>query len=87
MIAAEKMTPEVLREIGALALQTETVDEEQWVAPFEEQIAGRGWPEQKLLLSAIDVESGEFRMWDRGSGVDLARAGHACAFARVAYRS
>ena len=74
MIAAEKMTPEVLREIGALALQTETVDEEQWLAPFAEQIAGRAWPEQKLLLSAIDVESGEFRTWDRGSGVDLARA-------------
>ncbi len=74
MIGAEKMTPEVLREIGALALQTETVDEEQWLAPFDEQIAGRGWPEQKLLLCAVDVESGEFRTWDRNSGIDLARA-------------
>ncbi len=74
MIGAEKMTAEVLRKIGALALQTETVDEERWLAPFEEQIAGRGWPEQKLLLSAVDAESGEFRTWDRNSGVDLARA-------------
>jgi NTE family protein len=74
IVGAEKMTAEVLRDIGALALKTETVDEARWLAPFEDQIAGRTWPETKLLLTAVDVESGEFRAWDRDSGVELARA-------------
>jgi len=75
IIGATEMTQEVLRDIGALALKTQTVDEARWLAPFEQQIAGRTWPaDMDLVVTAVDVESGEFRAWDRDSGANLAHA-------------
>lgn len=73
-IGPEEMTRDVLREIGALALKTKTIDEERWVAPFRERTGGRAWPDKRLLLTAVDAESGEFVTWDRDSDVDLGLA-------------
>ena len=69
--------PEMTRlrraEIGALALASKTVSEERWVASLEALVSD-GWPRRRLLLTAVDAESGAFRVWDRDSGVDIRRA-------------
>jgi len=69
--------PEMTRlrraEIGALALASKTVSEERWVASFEALVSDH-WPRRRLLLTAVDAESGAFRVWDRDSGVDIRRA-------------
>lgn len=66
--------------IGQLALASSTVSEEERRAVFETRLAGRDWPERRLLITAVDAESGEFTAFDRDSGVPLVDAvGASCA--------
>lgn len=69
----DEMTPEHCAEIGRLALAAETMPEEQWIAGFEGD-RWPGWPEKPLLAMAVDCESGEFRAFDRNSGVPIEKA-------------
>jgi len=59
------------RQVGELALQADTVPE----AGRREVIAGRlpdhSWPDRALAVVAVDAHSGEPRVFDRASGVDL----------------
>ncbi len=71
--AYTEMTPENCAEIGAMALASKTVDEDRWVASFEDQIDA-GWPDRDMTLTAVDAESGAFQTWTRDSGVSLHRA-------------
>ena len=70
----QQITQAICAEIGAAALAAKTVNEEEWVAYFEEHIGEEHWPERALRLTAVECESGEFEVWDRDSGVSLARA-------------
>jgi len=70
----KEMTQAICAEIGAAALAAKTVSEEEWVAYFEDHIGEEHWPERALRLTAVECESGEFEVWDRDSGVSLARA-------------
>lgn len=65
-------TPQFLREIGALSLAAKTVSEEAYLQRFE-LLRGMPWP-QRLVVTAVDTESGEFQAWDRESGAPLAQA-------------
>ena len=69
----KEMTPEACAQVGALALKAKTVPEERWISAFEEN-GWRGWPERPLLITAVDCESGEFKAFDRDSGVPIATA-------------
>jgi NTE family protein len=60
--------------IGKLALRAKTVPEAERVAVIESRLPVREWPDRELLLTAVDVESGEFRALDRKSGVPLVKA-------------
>jgi NTE family protein len=62
------------RRIGAFAAAAKTGSESDWVASIARRLPMREWPERRLLITAVDVESGEFRVFDKGSGVDLAAA-------------
>lgn len=65
---------DILRRYGALALETavETgTDRRQTVAG---QLARATWPEQRVLITAINAETGERRAFDRDSGIDLVDA-------------
>jgi NTE family protein len=62
------------RRIGSFAARARTGAEDDWVASIARRLPQREWPERRLLITAVDVESGEFRVFDRDSGVDLARA-------------
>ncbi len=72
-VAIPEMTRLRRAEIGALALASRTMSEERWVSSFGPLI-GEGWPRRPLLLTAVDAESGAFRVWDRDSGADIRRA-------------
>jgi NTE family protein len=71
--AYTEMTPERCAEIGAMALASKTVDEDRWVASFEDQIDA-DWPDRDMILTAVDAESGAFQKWTRDSGAPLHRA-------------
>jgi NTE family protein len=66
--------------IGRMALAASTVPE----ASRREVIAGRlgvtEWPSRRLLITAVDAITGEFKVFDRDSGVSIVDAvGASCA--------
>lgn len=63
---------EGLRDLGRLAAGAETVGEEQVLAAFA-RLDGQAWP-RIFACTAIDAETGAFRVWDAGTGVPPDRA-------------
>jgi NTE family protein len=78
MMARRPETGEVPRdlliELGAFALQAKTIPEENFIASFG-GIAkdATAWP-KGYGCTAVDAESGEFKVWDESAGVALGRA-------------
>ena len=74
------------RRLGRVALRAQTEPESQWVANFiEKRIRARAWPEDRLLLAAVDAETGELRQFDRQGEVPLVEAVAAsCAWPTLA---
>jgi NTE family protein len=65
---------------GRMALATRTVSAAERRAVFEAGLASNGWPDQRLLITAVDADSGEFAAFDAASGVGLVDAvGASCA--------
>lgn len=64
----------VLRRFGALALQTPEALQEARRNMIAAALPSHTWPERRLLIAAVDVESGERRAFDRSDGVDLVDA-------------
>jgi NTE family protein len=60
--------------MGRLAVRTAAVDEAQRIAVIESRLPVREWPDTPLRITAVDIETGEFRAFDRDSGVALVRA-------------
>ncbi|GAB3138755.1 patatin-like phospholipase family protein [Amycolatopsis stemonae] len=65
---------ELRRAMGELALQAETVSEQDRRAVIEARLPVHDWPEQRLVIVAVDAETGEPRRFDRASGVSLVDA-------------
>ncbi|MEV5750638.1 patatin-like phospholipase family protein [Actinoallomurus sp. NPDC052308] len=64
---------EALRRVGRIALAAETGDEEARRSRMA-ALTGADWPEHRLLITTVDVESGERRVWSRDDAVPLASA-------------
>jgi NTE family protein len=62
------------RRIGRLALETPSVDESVRIEVIRSRLTEPEWPQRELKITAVDVETGEFVVFDRTSGVDLASA-------------
>ncbi|QHC70536.1 patatin-like phospholipase family protein [Rathayibacter sp. VKM Ac-2801] len=62
------------RRIGTLALEAETLPEDTRRAVISARVGDADWPEQRLLITAVDTASGELRVFDRESGVGLVDA-------------
>ncbi|HEY5988502.1 MAG TPA: patatin-like phospholipase family protein, partial [Streptosporangiaceae bacterium] len=60
--------------LGRLALATPSVPEAQRREVIEARLPSRDWPEQRLLITAVGADSGEFAVFDAASGVSLADA-------------
>lgn len=56
---------------GRLALAADTVSEVDRRAVISARLSTGDWPADRLLITAIDASSGEFRVFDRDSGVSL----------------
>lgn len=66
--------------IGRLALRTPTVPEEERLAVIRSRLPVHEWPDRALKITAVDAETGEFRVFDRESRVPLTAAvGASCA--------
>jgi len=66
---------EVRKEIGAFALQAQTMSEEDFIATFGRMLASsESWPEKRYMCTAVDALTGEFQTWSNDSGVPLSRA-------------
>ncbi|MDP4510590.1 patatin-like phospholipase family protein [Nonomuraea sp. G32] len=63
-----------LRRVGRLALAAETGAEEAHLARMEFLIGASEWPEGRLLIPAVDVDTGEPLVWEQSSGVSLVAA-------------
>jgi NTE family protein len=61
----------ILQRVGALALATQTVSEAERRTVIAARLPLHIWPEARLLVVAVDTESGERRVFDRTSGVNL----------------
>jgi NTE family protein len=65
---------EARRRVGRIALDAGTAGDQAHIARMGRLIGARQWPEQRLLIAAVDAESGEPVVWDRASGVPLVTA-------------
>jgi NTE family protein len=72
---AEATSPEDrARRIGAIALAADTVAPATRLAVIESRLPVKTWPSRRMLITAVDAESGELRVFDRESGVGLVEA-------------
>ena len=65
---------DALQRIGRLALETPSVDESVRLEVIRSRLADSEWPVRDLRITAVEVERGEFVVFDRSSGVDLVDA-------------
>ncbi|WP_166906090.1 patatin-like phospholipase family protein [Mycobacterium sp. DL440] len=73
-----------LQQIGAVALNTATVDPAQRRKVIEARLPSHDWPDRVLRISAIDIDTGELVTLDRDSGASLVDAVEAsCAVPAV----
>jgi NTE family protein len=78
MLRSRGRDVEFRRRIGALALAAEkaglTPSEQERLDVIGERLAGTQWPQRQLVITAVNAETGEFRTFDRNSGVPLLHA-------------
>ena len=60
--------------LGRSALRARTGPESRRVEVIASRLPVREWPDRRLLLTAVDAQTGEFRVFDRESGVPLTLA-------------
>jgi NTE family protein len=60
--------------IGRAALKARTVPESARRAVIEKRLPNHAWPDRRLLITAVDAETGEAKVFDRESGVPLTDA-------------
>jgi NTE family protein len=74
---AERDPTEVFAEIGELALAAETMSEDEFIESFGRWFSSLppdAWPERGFACTAVDAQSGAFRLWTRHAGVGVTRA-------------
>jgi NTE family protein len=78
IIAAAKDAADMRRRMGAAALEMDAASDgyaqAQWRATVVARLPSRRWPQQPMLIVAIDAHTGEPVVFDRHSGVELADA-------------
>lgn len=62
------------RRMGVLALETATLPEGTRRAVIAARVGDADWPEQRLLITAVDTATGALRVFERADGVPLVDA-------------
>ncbi|HVY03872.1 MAG TPA: patatin-like phospholipase family protein, partial [Caulobacterales bacterium] len=68
---------DAMKALGKYARESKTMPEEDFVASFGANFAGLPedfWPDRPFACTAVDTESGEFKLWTAESKVGLKRA-------------
>ena len=60
--------------LGRAALKARTVPESERKAVIKQRLPADSWPERRLLITAVDAETGVLRIFDRDGGVSLLEA-------------
>lgn len=60
--------------LGRKALAAKTEPESERIAVFRQLLPVHTWPKRRLLITAIEAQTGEARVFDRDSGVSLVDA-------------
>ena len=66
--------PDILRRYGALALAVASGTGSDRRKVVASQLPLQAWPEQRVLITAVNAETGTRRSFDRDSGIDLVDA-------------
>lgn len=73
------------RRVGQVALAAQTITEQAHIAGISTLITAREWPDRQLLITAVDVKTGELKVWDRAGDAPLGTAvASSCALPGVA---
>ena len=70
-ITSAESAQETQRRVGAFALAARTVPEAERRAAVGSRLPSPDWPSRRMLLVAVDAETGQTRVFDRQSGVEL----------------
>jgi NTE family protein len=74
LLAGATSAQDMQRRVGAYALAANTVSEADRLAAVGSRLPSPQWPARRLLLVAVDAETGETRVFGRDSDVDLVDA-------------
>ncbi|AMM34582.1 patatin [Sinomonas atrocyanea] len=89
IIAAAHSAADMRRRMGAAALELEGASDvsarERWRATVAARLPRQSWPDQTILITAVDALSGEPVVFDRRSGVDLVDAVAASCSSGIPY--
>jgi len=89
IIASAKDAADMRRRMGAAAIEMDAASsrfiQSRWRATVAARLPSQHWPEQRLLITAVDARSGEPVVFDRHSGVDVVDAVAASCASGFAY--
>ena len=77
IIAAAQDASDMRRKMGAAALEMDTPDgssDTRWRRIVAARLPSHNWPQQRVLITAVDAHTGEPVVFDRHSGPDLVDA-------------
>lgn len=90
IVASSRDAADMRRRLGAAALELEAESDGSWSARWRAIVAARlpnqAWSERRVLITAVDAETGEPVVFDRDSGVDLVDAVAASCASSLPYR-
>lgn len=90
IIASAEDAADMRRKLGAAALEMDAATDGSWSTEWRATVAARlpseAWPQRRMLITAVDAQSGEPVVFDRQSGVDLADAVAASCASGLPYR-
>ena len=88
IIAAAEDAADMRRRLGAAALEMDAASDgsgQRWRATVAARLPSQLWPQRRMLITAVDVQTGEPVVFDRHSGVDLVDAVAASCASGFAY--
>ncbi|WP_256794293.1 patatin-like phospholipase family protein [Terrabacter sp. Ter38] len=89
IIATSESAYDMRRRMGAAALEREAASPSEptrWRDIVAARLPHHDWPRQRVLIAAVDADTGEPVVFDRDSGVDLVDAVAASTSAMTPYR-
>lgn len=89
IIASSEDAADWRRRMGAATLELDTSDGSgaaRWHDIVEARLPSHDWPQQRVLITALDARTGEPVVLDRHSGIDLVSAVAASTSAMTPYR-